>query len=145
MLNKNDNAVVYQARLHWIIFTGPLLMLMFALLLMIYSTLPSIPLWALAGMALLWGGITGLTYHYSYLDVKKKRVVMCSGFIVRQTVDIPLAKIESIDIRQSILGSIFQYGSLLITGTGGTRQYMHLLSKPLVCRRCIEELMSEIS
>ena len=63
---------------------------------------------------------------------------------MRETVDIPLSKIESIDIRQSILGSLFQYGSLVITGTGGTRQSMGYVSKPLTCRRHIEQLMHEV-
>ena len=68
---------------------------------------------------------------------------MCSGILIRQTLDIPFNKIESIDIRQSILGSILHYGSLLITGTGGTRQYIHMIAKPLTCRRYIEELMGD--
>ena len=63
--------------------------------------------------------------------------------LVRQTIDIPLAKIESIDIRQTILGSIFNYGSLIITGTGGTRHMINYLAKPLTCRRYIEQLMHE--
>ena len=66
---------------------------------------------------------------------------MCSGILVRQTVDIPMNKIESIDVRQSIFGSIFQYGSLVITGTGGTRQSINFLNRPLTCRRYIESLM----
>ena len=55
--------------------------------------------------------------------------------------DIPLNKIESIDIRRSLLGSLLQYGTLVITGTGGSRQLVNFLDKPLTCRRYIEQLM----
>ena len=60
---------------------------------------------------------------------------------MRQTIDIPLSKIECIDIRQSILGSFLDYGSLVVTGTGGSRQVINYLAKPLTCRRYIEQLM----
>lgn len=70
-------------------------------------------------------------------------MILRTGMLVRQTVDIPLSKIETIDIRQSIIGSILRYGSLVITGTGGTRHVMNFLDKPLTCRRYIEQLMHE--
>lgn len=83
------------------------------------------------------------TYQFSSLTIKKKQLILRTGILVRNTVDIPLAKIESIDIRQSILGSLLRYGSLVITGTGGTRQVVNYLSKPLTCRRYIEQSMHE--
>ena len=85
----------------------------------------------------------GLTFIFSSLVIKKRQVILCTGILIRQTIDIPLSKIESIDIRQSILGSILQYGSLVITGTGGTRQFVNYLSHPLTCRRYIEQLLHE--
>jgi uncharacterized membrane protein YdbT with pleckstrin-like domain len=63
--------------------------------------------------------------------------------LIRKTLDIPLNKIESIDIRQSILGSLLRYGTVVVTGTGGSRQMVSYLSKPLTCRRYIEQLMHE--
>lgn len=136
-----DTDVVYQARLHWILFLGPVLLILAAWALSHYGQAPYQLGFALAVIAIIWEIIIWLTYHYSFLNVKKNRVVLRSGILVRQTIDIPMNKIESIDIRQSILGSILQYGSLVITGTGGTRQFFNFLDKPLTCRRYIENLM----
>ena len=94
-----------------------------------------------AVFALLWGLMVWVTYHFSSLTIKKKQVILCTGILVRKTLDIPLNKIESIDIRQSLLGSLLRYGSLVITGTGGSRQFVNYISKPLTCRRYIEQLM----
>ena len=69
-----------------------------------------------------------MTYRFSSLTIKKKQVILRTGFLVRQTVDISVARIESIDIRQTVFGSLFHYGSLVITGTGGTRQLINYLS-----------------
>lgn len=138
-----DQTIVYKARLHWILFFGPVALIIAVWILNTHLHAPRQLNWSIVIMAVIWECIIWLTYHFSFLDIKKNRIVMCSGILVRQTVDIPMDKIESIDIRQSILGSIFQYGSLVITGTGGTRQFMHFLNKPLTCRRYIESLMHD--
>ena len=93
--------------------------------------------------SLIWIAMTWVTYHFSSLTIKKRQVILRTGMLVRQTIDIPLAKIETIDIRQSLFGSIFGYGTLIITGTGGTRHMIDYLDKPLTCRRYIEQLMHD--
>lgn len=137
----NDSNIVYQARLHWILFFWPAVFLCLALWLAV-EFVQLRPLAAFIGaFSLLWGLMFWMTYQFSILTIKKKQVILRTGLFVRQTTDIPLNKIETIDIRQSLLGSIFQYGLLVITGTGGSRQAINYLSKPLTCRRYIEQLM----
>lgn len=137
--------IIHQAKLHIIIFFWPLVMVIAA----IYASfhLPQHlqqlrdPLYFIAGFGGLWIIMTWVTYQFSSVTIKSKRVILRTGLIVRQTIDIPLDKIESIDIRQSIIGSLFKYGELTITGTGGTRNVINYLCKPLACRRVIEQQM----
>lgn len=138
-----DRNVVYVARLHWLLFFGPTVMAILALLLGIeIEQLKEVALFLLA-FAVVWGIITWINYHFSSLTIEKNRVIFRTGILVRKTTDIPLAKIESIDIRQSIIGSIMRYGALMITGTGGTKHFINFLDKPLTCRRYIETLMHD--
>ncbi|KGP64224.1 membrane protein [Legionella norrlandica] len=141
--NTTESNVIYFTRLHWIIFFGPCLGLGIAMTIYYYITqLREVSLF-LGFFALIWIFITWVTYYFSSITIKKKQVILRTGIIVRQTVDIPLNKIETIDIRQSILGSILSYGTLIITGTGGTRYLINHIHKPLTCRRYIEQLMNE--
>lgn len=140
----NNQRTVYQARLHWIVFVWPSLLLLFGLLLGSFVVSFREVGLVIAVIGLIWSFLMWLTYQFSSLTIKEKQVILRSGILVRQTIDISLNKIESIDIRQSIIGSIFQYGSLLITGTGGTRQCMGYVAKPLTCRRHIEQLMHHV-
>lgn len=141
--NTTESNVIYFTRLHWIIFFGPFVGLGIAMAIYIYIVqLHEVSLF-LGFFALVWILITWVTYHFSSITIKRKQVILRTGIIVRQTVDIPLNKIETIDIRQSILGSILGYGTLIITGTGGTRYLINYLHKPLTCRRYIEQLMNE--
>ena len=136
--------VVYLARLHVVLFVGPILLLLAALWLgASYVSFQYVSLMLIV-VALFWLVLTWVTYQFSSLTVKKKQIILRSGLLVRKTMDIPLSKVESIDIRQSIIGTIFQYGSLEITGTGGTKQFMNYLSHPLTCRRYIEQMMHEV-
>lgn len=138
-----ESNVIYFTRLHWVIFFGPLLGLGIAIALYVYIVqLRQVSL-ILIVFALLWIVMTWFTYYFSSITIKKKQVILRTGIIVRQTVDIPLSKIETIDIRQSILGSMLRYGALVITGTGGTRHLINFLHHPLTCRRYIEQLMNE--
>ena len=138
---SDDSNVVYQARLHWVIFFWPMMLLCLG----IYLNIEVKPLYEVSlffiGFSFIWGIMVWTTYQFSSLTIKQKQLILRTGILVRNTVDIPLSKIESIDIRQSILGNLFQYGALVITGTGGTRQIVNYLNKPLTCRRYIEQLM----
>jgi len=141
--NELDPDVVYVARLHWIIFVGPVLMMLCSLILTYnfpgthIRTLTSF----FAIIALIWALMVWVNYEFSSLTIKKKQLIVRTGLLVRFTTDIPLSRVESLDIRQTILGSLLQYGSLLIIGTGGSRQMIHYLTRPLTCRRHIEQLM----
>lgn len=141
--NTSDTNIVYFARLHWIIFLGPLFCLLVSIALGIFIPPLQQVSWFLGGFSLLWILMTWVTYYFSSITIQKKQIILRTGVLVRQTIDIPLNKIETIDIRQSILGSIMKYGSLIITGTGGTRRLINFIQKPLTCRRYIEQLMNE--
>lgn len=141
--NANDPNVIYSAKLHWIIFGWPLLSLIACIAAAIYFN-QFHPLILFFGFfAISWVFMTWVNYYFSSLTIQKKRVIIRTGVIVRQTVDVSLSKIETMDIRQSILGSIFQYGTLIIVGTGGSRQLINFLQRPLTCRRYIEQFMNE--
>ena len=136
-----DQNVVYVAKLHWLLFFWPIVLGCLTLFLGIqFVQLKEIALIFLV-FSFVWGGVNWVIFHFSSLTIEKKRVIFRTGLLVRKTTDIPYTKIESIDIRQSIIGSIMQYGALMITGTGGTKHFINFVAKPLTCRRYMEQLM----
>lgn len=141
-----DSNVIFFTRMHWIIFLWPVVSLCAALAIVNFVEIDFFHKlgYGFAALALLWIGITWMTYYFSSITIKRNQVIIRTGVIVRQTIDIPLSKIEAIDIRQSILGSILSYGMVCITGTGGTRRIINYLHNPLTCRRYIEQLLGEL-
>ena len=51
-----------------------------------------------------------------------------------------LAKVESVNVDQSILGRILGYGTITVIGTGGTREPFYRISSPLDFRKAFQQL-----
>jgi hypothetical protein len=43
-------------------------------------------------------------------------------------------KVESVDVDQSVLGRIFNYGDVTIRGTGASLEPLHMIEDPLTFR-----------
>ena len=71
--------------------------------------------------------------------VTNKRVIFKSGLINTDTIEMKLSKIESLSVEQSILGSILDYGTVVIRGTGGTVETFECVNKPLEIKNKIQE------
>jgi uncharacterized membrane protein YdbT with pleckstrin-like domain len=103
--------IVAEAKLHWAIFIGPLLLFLFGLL-----TGPAKGIFI--ALALFWAGYRFLIYSTTELAVTSKRVIAKSGILRRNVVDVSNSKIEGVTYHQGIIGRVFGYGSVLVRGTG---------------------------
>lgn len=69
------------------------------------------------------------------LAVTNKRVIAKFGFISRRTVELNINRVEGIEVDQGLLGRIFGFGSLTISGTGSEQAPIPGISEPLAFRR----------
>ena len=132
---------VYTSRLHPIIFLKPLSLLLIPLLMTYIGFVQWTAIIAFLMMTLIWLGMEMIRYAFTWISIQPRHVILQSGFWVQQTIDLPLKKIESVDIRQTLIGTILNYGDILITGSGGSRQMLHCIRSPLTCRRYIEQYL----
>lgn len=72
--------------------------------------------------------------------ITNKRLIIKTGLISRQTLELNLTKIESVNVHQKIWGRILGYGSIQIIGTGGTKETFINIKKPLEFRKKFQEL-----
>ena len=75
------------------------------------------------------------------LAVTNKKVIGKAGFIRRVSIDLPLEKLESININQGLLGRILGYGRVTIRGVGGNVVSIPYIKAPMAFRRVIMGLM----
>jgi uncharacterized membrane protein YdbT with pleckstrin-like domain len=138
---KNNTS--FQNKLHWIIFFWPMVIFLGGVALLFYYPVFQAPALLFTVFGLLWIIVTAINYHFSSLELRDGQLILSTGLFIRQSVTIPIKKIESIDIRQPVMGSIFHYGTLIITGTGGTKYSIQHLQHPLTCRRQVEMLLGK--
>ena len=91
------------------------------------------------GIGLIFLVIAHIRYKSTELAVTTKRIIVKSGFIRRQTVEINLSKAESIQVDQGILGRMFDFGTLVISGTGTSHAPLVGISEPLAFRKAFIE------
>ena len=65
-------------------------------------------------------------------------MVIKVGFINRKTLEMVLTKVETIRVDQSILGRVLNYGTIVVTGTGGTNEPFTSIANPLEFRRQVQ-------
>jgi uncharacterized membrane protein YdbT with pleckstrin-like domain len=63
--------------------------------------------------------------------VTDHRVVAKTGFIRRHTLEMLLSKIESVAVRQNVLGRLLNFGTVTVTGTGGTEESFRAIAEPI--------------
>ncbi|MEO7822975.1 MAG: PH domain-containing protein [Gemmatimonadaceae bacterium] len=81
-------------------------------------------------------------YTTSEFAVTNKRVVIKVGWLRRRTVETMLSKVEGINVDQSVIGRLFGYGSIIITGTGGTQEPFRNIGAPFEFRRQVQAQVS---
>jgi uncharacterized membrane protein YdbT with pleckstrin-like domain len=134
--------IVYRARLHWSIFLASLAVIGLGIVLAIVLGVYEPEYWylgaALAGVGLLIAIGPAIRYASSEFAVTDKRVVAKLGFIERESLETLLSKIEAIGVDQGILGRMLGFGTITITGTGGTEESFPRIAEPLEFRRQIQ-------
>ena len=93
---------------------------------------------AVAGLVALYLTATAWFHRWTTeTDVTNMRVVYKTGFIKRRTFEMSLDKVESVDVNQSILGRILNYGNVSIFGVGEGGKTIDTIASPLEFRNHI--------
>jgi membrane protein YdbS with pleckstrin-like domain len=139
--------IVYRAKLHWTIFLISIVVVLLGIglgiLLQVLEPAYSFAGGALVGVGLLLAIGPAVRYISSEFAVTDKRVLGKVGFIERESDETLLSKIEAIAVDQGVLGRVFGFGTVTITGTGGTQEVFSRISEPLEFRRQIQSQIIE--
>jgi uncharacterized membrane protein YdbT with pleckstrin-like domain len=74
--------------------------------------------------------------------VTNRRVLIKVGFIRRHSLELLLPKVEGIAVDQGILGRILGYGTIIVTGTGGTKEPFRNIIAPMEFRKMVQQQTS---
>ena len=87
--------------------------------------------------------IAYIRYKTTELAITNKRVVVKTGLISRNIIEINIAKVESVEVAQSVLGRLFDFGSLSISGTGFNQAPIPNISDPMGFRKALTQAQAK--
>ncbi|MDA9475215.1 MULTISPECIES: PH domain-containing protein [Bradyrhizobium] len=138
--------VLYSTNAHWIFYFPAILAWIVALGLLILSRQAAVD-WlvllclgaaSVAALAAVYWTLKGWFHRFTTeTDVTNLRVVHKTGFIKRRTFEMALDKVESVDVDQTILGRILNYGDVTIRGVGEGIETIKTIASPLAFRSSI--------
>jgi membrane protein YdbS with pleckstrin-like domain len=147
-LAPNERAF-HKTSLHWIIFVR---FAVLALLAFLFMALPfAFAVQALTGSQLGFFALPlpafimlppTLAFAGSELVITDRRVLIKTGVVHRQTLEMFIPRIESIGVEQGFFGRMFDYGTVTIRGTGGSEEPFEAIARPLEFRNIVQRLQS---
>ena len=138
--------VLYSTNAHWIFFLPAMAGWVVAIAFLVLSRLVTtdtpmllcLSMAAISAIFALYKTATAWFHRWTTeTDVTNMRVVHKTGFIRRQTFEMSLDKVESVDVNQSILGRILNYGDVTVLGVGEGGKTLDTIASPLAFRNAI--------
>jgi uncharacterized membrane protein YdbT with pleckstrin-like domain len=125
----SNEQIVYEAKVSWL---SQLPLVILGLV-----TLP------LMGFGLLFLLIAFIKIWTTELAITNKRIIAKFGLVSRSTIEMRLEKVETVQVDQSILGRILNYGSVVVSGAGAPRAPIPGISAPLNFRGRLNAVLEE--
>ena len=151
-LMENEE-VRYQTKIHKIIFFTPLIYFIFAYL---FNLVPcgendaigcdtkEIILAVITIIAVLSLIVRLIKYIFTEFAITSRRIIHKTGFIRRETWELLLSKVESVQVDQGIFARIIGYGAIDVSGTGGSSDPVKLIRRPLEFRMKAQEEIEKV-
>jgi uncharacterized membrane protein YdbT with pleckstrin-like domain len=121
--------IVAEGRLHWTIYGWAILFLLIGIVVvwLEYRYLPPQQAWLMGWTAATFGAAVVASFVYAWFirwitefAITNRRVIFKKGFVWRNTAEMNMDKIETVDVLQSIPGRLLGYGTIRILGTGAS-------------------------
>ena len=139
--------VICEAKFHYIMFLLPMSLALIAIV------FPFIPIGEnTLSTRLIFSGILIVLAALWYLVINNgkkfvltnKRIILKTGIIMRNSKELMLRKCESINVRQSVMGRILNYGDVIVS-TGEEKDVFKYVRNPMWFSTRINEQIDKIS
>jgi uncharacterized membrane protein YdbT with pleckstrin-like domain len=132
-------------KMHWIVYTRGMALLVAGIAVLIYAqtmTTQAARLVGYAGYAVIALAALALLQAWfvrwiTELAITSNRVIYKRGFLLRYTAEMNMDKVETVNVEQSLLGRLFDYGSIRVLGTGQGIENLDNIASPIRLRNAI--------
>lgn len=76
------------------------------------------------------------------MAVTNKRVIIKKGIFATRSLELITSKIESVMVDKGLVGNMFDYGDVIIIGSGGTKEVLKWVKAPVEFRNAVNNSMN---
>ena len=120
--------IVLQGRLHWIAYWPAILFFVLGIAVVLWEWRAGYGNVMISITAIVFGALFAASFVMIWfvrwtteIAVTDRRIIYKTGFITRHTEEMNMDKVASVDVDQSILGRLLDYGTVRVIGTGGQK------------------------
>ncbi|MCE3232193.1 MAG: rane-flanked domain protein [Rickettsiaceae bacterium] len=143
----SNEIVIQKANIHWFVYAKGVLLLTIALYLG-FSSPGAGTVGLIVGLVIF--GLISIGNAFvetisTELAITNKRIIAKHGLVSRKTVELNLPKVESLKVDQSVSGRMFDFGTVVIHGTGGVSAPFKYIDSPLSFRKTVNEQIESLN
>ena len=136
---REGEKVLGRARISQGIFWKPLVVLMLALPFFFSMAAPLG--FFLALVAFVMASYFYLMKHFMMFVVTNQRLLIRSGIIKIDTLQIRLDRVESVEIQRTLMGQFLNYATLVVTGTGSRLAFIPYMENAAQLRNVLDDIL----
>ena len=136
--------IIMVGRLSWIVYHRAIFLLFVGVILIVLERIFWGETIVIPVTAVLFGALAIITAIHAWflrwiteIAVTERRVIYKRGFINRHTIEMNMDKVATVDVHQSVLGRLFNYGTVTVQGTGMSFEPLRRIESPLALRNAI--------
>ena len=136
--------VRFRTNVHWFVYLKALMAAVIGLAFFVWYWRDGTQNLVLLLAAASFGVSAGIMFVPAYLRrlgteiaVTDRRIIHKTGLIQRNTTEISMEKVESVDVAQSVLGRIFDFGDVTVRGTGEGTNPLRKVAGPIELRNAV--------
>jgi membrane protein YdbS with pleckstrin-like domain len=139
--------VLYEGKLHWLIYFWPVFWILFFVPSFIaaytVNSEGSRGMFYIMVLPIIFLVVAILRQMTSIFRITNQRVYLKTGLIARNTTEIPLRKIETVSVKQGLVGKTVDCGDVVLTGTGSSMKPLCKLAAPFKFRDALTDAMNK--
>ena len=136
--------IIMVGRLSWIVYHRAIFLLFVGVILIVLERIFWGETIVIPVTAVLFGALAIISAIHAWflrwiteIAVTERRVIYKRGFINRHTIEMNMDKVATVDADQSVLGRLFNYGTVTVQGTGMSFEPLRRIESPLALRNAI--------
>jgi membrane protein YdbS with pleckstrin-like domain len=129
--------------IHWIVYWPSVVVALLAVAAYWFGEMRLLPsVWLYTACALALGALALVVREWyqwwiTEIAVTNRRVIYKKGLVRLKTNEMNMDKVESVQVDQSVLGRMFDFGTVKILGTGEGLETLHTIASPIKLRNSI--------